>query len=371
MLAKRYGVRRAVWLLGSGAGLLCFPACGSDAFRTAGGVPIEDVPELYAETLCEAFESCAGAITEILFANEDCETLLRRQSEDELPAFEDAIDAGTLRYDSEQIEACFDTLRELGCNALQERDIPECDAALMGQVPIGEACRSEVECEPGSYCKTNNACPGVCTARETVGGDCSADDHCESGLSCSEAGKCERLGASGDACNAGEPECGSGLFCLGVNQDDGTPSHCEPLDSAFAGEQGDPCGLNGAVLCESDLVCAVRADGLSVVAECERPAERGEPCPASVPDACPADQYCDGSAAAGALEGACTDKPEPGEPCATPLGAAGSMICAAFARCVDGECVKLERNGGNCDADVACYTGNCLGGECAPQGVCD
>jgi hypothetical protein len=349
--------------------LLFFPACGSDDFRAVGGVPLDEVPARYAETLCEAFESCAGAVAEIFFASEDCETLLRRQSEDELPALEEAIDAGTLRYDPEAIDACFARVRELGCESAEQRDIPECDDALLGLVPIGESCRSEVECEPGSYCKTDNACPGVCSARETVGGDCGVDDHCEGGLGCS-GGTCEELGGSGDACNEGEPACGPGLFCLGVNQDEGTPGQCEPLDSAFAGEQGDPCGFNGASLCESDLVCVVTSF-IPLASSCERPVGSGQPCPVSFPDACPADEYCDGGGAAAVLEGLCTPKPEPGEPCAAPLGAPGSMICSAFARCVDGECVELERNGGSCEADVACYTNNCLGGECAPQGVCD
>lgn len=356
-------------------------ACGSgDEFVSQHtedtGVPLSEVPALYAEAACNALEDCAGPLLELLLNGEDCETVTRRALEDELPGLEQGVEDGIIEYDGTKVTSCLEDLEALGCQVVTTRHIDSCEEALRGTLPEGDDCESSAACEPGTYCQTESSCPGQCVELERAGGDCSVDDQCQDGLVCGDSGSCERPAEDGDDCQAGNADCAPGLVCIGADEDAGTAGKCQPVEDAFTGQVGDECGLLGLSLCDPDLACAfsLTTSITNLLAtECKEPVDEDEACQLAIPDECPSDQYCQPESPGGTLSlaGVCTDRPSEGQACGTPFFSTTPSICSAYSRCVDGTCVQLERAGGSCDDDIACYTHNCVGGKCEPQGICD
>ena len=113
------------------------------------------------------------------------------------------ITAGTIKYDGNKAQACFDALGSLTCDGLLQRDQPACLAALDGTVALGGDCDINEECAGSALCQsTTGTCPGKCMALLTAGTACSADGDCAAaGLQCSsETSLCVKPALVGENC---------------------------------------------------------------------------------------------------------------------------------------------------------------------------
>jgi len=366
-------MRAAMRLFGAGLSVsLLLGACGgdSDADIEGKGVPIEDVPKLYAGAMCKAFESCFGGLFGIFSGGESCSANYETAITDELPRIKQAIEGGTVVYDGTKIDACLSAIEKQGCSLQGEP--AECTAALDGTVEVGGDCQLDAECKGGdTYCKVSGACPGKCAKKELAGGDCKGDSDCAAGLKCSEAtNKCVTPAAEGAACEGGgtAPECGPGLFCIGSDDDGMKPGKCLTITEAFSGKSGDACFFEGKPACTTDLRCIVESVDTTtgkIVTACGAPYASGAKCKIAIPDGCPVDEYC--KVPQNTFDGTCTKRPTAGQGCAKLFD---DDLCAAGTRCEAGVCRSLQHLGAKCSVDDVCYSGHCVNGGCAPSGSC-
>jgi hypothetical protein len=361
--------------------LVWFAACGgeSDSFDTntpAADVPLENVPERYAEAYCGVLERCSGFFFELVFPLEDCATLAAEAArQGGFSALEAAVEDGRIEYHPDKAEACFDAIEARDCADANDRDIEACEAALSGTVPEDGDCELDEECEGSLICETNAVCPGVCVKRYGPGVACLESDECADGLVCSTAtAHCVAPAGEGGACEGGtEPQCDVGLLCVGNDNSQQRPGSCRPLDSVLFQGAGESCDPTNAELCEDGLACVLTGlnEELAAAWECQPIAASGGTCRLGLPEQCPAGEYCDvtlvGAAAGQASE--CETLPAPGEPCAPrPFGFLAA--CEAYARCEDGLCVALRDLGESCSSSAVCYSGYCAGGACEPPRAC-
>ena len=359
----------------SGLTALSFAFVGCGGSSDGGGassstVAIDDVPKLYAQALCSAQKKCFGDVLDLFLAGESCTANFETAIGDELPKIKQGIDDGTVSYDGTKMQACFDAIAARGCNL--EGEPPECTAAIDGTVAIGGDCQMNVECAGAdTYCKSSGTCPGACAKREQAGSDCNHDDDCAAGLKCSgTTSKCVKPAAAGEACGGGgtAPDCQSGTFCVGSDDQGKVTGTCDTVDQAFSGKQGDECYFGGKPLCTTDLRCIVESVDTttgSITAKCGPPVSSGAACKVSLVDACPADEYC--KVPQNMLDGTCTPKPKSGEACVQVFE---DPICGPGLRCDDGTCRPLQHLGASCAGDDVCYSGNCVGGGCVSAGGC-
>ena len=88
-------MRAALRLLGTGLFVsVVVGACGgeSDAGIDDQGVPIDDLPQLYAGAACKSVQSCFGALYSVFSGGEDCEKNYATALGDELPRLKQAIE---------------------------------------------------------------------------------------------------------------------------------------------------------------------------------------------------------------------------------------------------------------------------------------
>ena len=355
--------------------LLLIAACGdsddNDAF-TGPVTPLTEVPEIWGQAICEAYQNCAGRLLDIYMPGEDCADRFAAQVGEELDRIQEAIDAGRAVYDGRQIQACADEIRTKDCDGLLVRESPFCDAALDGTVEIGGACTMSTECKGTAYCNFSAACPGVCAALEPAGGACRSDGNCSSGLDCSDATEhCVEPAGPGDLCGAGEPDCKPGFICAGANEDNATPGNCRTYDEVLAAGNGDPCDPITGELCDTEFVCVIESASATtgIVATCMPNVAAGADCGAAFPDQCPDDEYC--MIAADSLTGTCQPKPGVGDPCGVPPFETEGSVCAANLRCNNGNCRELATLGESCTSDDACLSDTCLDGACVSGGSCE
>lgn len=349
-------------------------ACGGDSDGNGGAtaVPIDDVPALYADALCSAFESCFGVAFEILLPGEDCLANTKARIEDDFASLKEAIADGRAKYDGTKIKACADAIKAQGCD-FGNPTPAVCTEAFDGTIAEGGACTRSSECQGAdSYCKVDAACPGACAKRLPAGSDCADDSECAQGLNCSgTTNKCVKLAQLGQACGGPAEGCGTGLLCLGEDEDAGTSGTCTAASDAFSLDEGEACFFDGKPFCKPELRCTLEFDvaTTSLTAACAQPASAGAACTAAVPDPCPVQEYClRGSPTS--LDGTCTVKPSAGQPCAADIGDS-AVICAPGLRCDGGTCRPLQSLGASCVADAVCYSENCQGGTCSPENGCD
>jgi Dickkopf-like protein len=328
-------------------------------------ITLEELPAKYSAALCAVFTSCAGDLLAMFRPGEDCLTTMQVTVAESFAPLQGAVRAGRVRYHPEHAQACLDDVAASGCSGLDRREPASCQLALEGRAAADADCTIDAECAGEQYCKVASACPGKCAAYELAGSECSRDDHCASGLACDDNGHCVAPSKEGELCRQGEPDCASGLLCLGEDSDAGTPGKCYPIADALKGELGDACTLE--TLCQAGLACEISSSDL-VDGECVAKVSPGAACHAAIPDECPDDQYC--KLAAGPLTaGVCTAKPMAGEACAAGLGTAN--ICAPYTRCDAGLCREIAHAGEDCHADDTCYSGHCVGNACVTDDHCD
>jgi hypothetical protein len=364
-----------VWLNGRrGSGFLLLSvllagACGSSDAGDA-GMSLEAVPGAYAAAACEAVTACLGSAVQLFLNGQDCEETTSRSVSDLLEGITDGLESGRVRYDGTHMAACLDALGAAGCDYDKVGDSPDCLAALDGTVEVGDDCDHSAECEGTAYCRSSGSCPGKCARAEAEGGACTADSDCDRALECDESrGECFTPASAGDRCGGGtEPECGPGLFCLGANDDDGTPGTCRRLTEVLSAREGAACDPALGPLCGPNLHCVILSVTPAITAECRKGAASGAACAVGFPDPCPVAEYC--KAPQGTLKGTCTDRPGAGDPCAAGPFGDPADICAPGTVCDGGTCRTRQSLGGTCASDAVCLSEHCVARRCALDGGC-
>jgi hypothetical protein len=354
---------------GGGAGSSGSAGVGGDSGSgggagTTGGIPIEEVPPLYAAALCTALESCFGALYDELGGGEDCNQLLEKTiANGDFQSLQQAVESGKVTYDGTKMQACLDKLASSSCKVASDREHAECIAAADGTVEQGGDCNFDFECKSPAFCQVDLACPGKCAPLLAAKSACDRDDQCASGLVCTDPGTCEQPAGAGQSCQEGSATpCALGLLCIGGDPAGGTPGTCKAPSELFTAALGADCTLAGGPLCTLGLSCAVESVTASgVTTKCV--AESSTACSISVPDMCPTGQYC--NIPAQQWQGTCAPLPTDGQPCT-----AGDD-CAPFTRCEAGTCRSMKDNGGTCQNDDTCYSGKCAGGACAVDTPCN
>ena len=178
-------------------------SCGDSGSAGGGSIPVDELPAKYATAVCTALQNCIGPAAFSLFlGGANCVDLTTKRLENGTFALmQQKITAGTIRYDGNKAQACFDALSGLTCDGLLQRDQPACLAALDGVVALGGDCDINEECAGSAICQSSTgACPGKCVALLSAGLACSADGDCASGLQCSsETSLCVSPAVVGDA----------------------------------------------------------------------------------------------------------------------------------------------------------------------------
>jgi hypothetical protein len=362
--------------------LACSAACGgeSDSFDTnpdtPAAVPLEDLPERFAEAYCGVLERCSGFVYDFVFPLEDCATLAAAASrQGGFSLIEAAVDDGRIEYHADLAEACFEAIEARACAEANDRDIEACEAALSGTVPEDGDCELDEECEGSLICETKGACPGRCVERYGAGVPCLENDECANGLVCSTAtAHCVVPAGEGAACEGGtEPQCDVGSLCSGNDNALQQPGTCRPLDSVVLRGEGAECDPTSAELCEEGLSCVLLGLSAELAGawECRALAASGAACRLGLPEHCSAGEYCELALAGAARgeDGECRKLPAPGAACAPrPFGF--SPACEAYARCENGQCVALRDLGESCASSAVCYSGYCAAGACEPPRAC-
>ncbi len=374
------GPRRDLAILALGAALAAC-GCGSDGDSSGDGgggadgvdatsISRDDLAGEAASALCAAYANCVGPLFDVMFAGEACETRVETQLAGEFGILFDMVDAGRVEYHPDLAPACLQVWQDRDCADMNQRSIPECDNAIEGTVAVDGECTADWECVGFNVCKFDGECPGTCTPRGSAGTTCERDDECDDGLVCFDVtGRCVQPVAEGEACGGGvEPDCEPGLFCLGNDDNTGTPGACVTMDDGFSRAAGASCGLDTA-LCEPGLSCTVLAVvGEVLTMECADPVGSGEDCRIGFPEQCPTGEYC--MVPENSLEGTCEPLPGDGEPCAARFE---DRLCAPYTRCDEatGNCRAIQELGDTCSSDALCYSENCADGGCAPNSACE
>jgi hypothetical protein len=181
--------------------------------RPDAGADTVDAAPADAEAAVTLFNVCApdGAVAELFGRLVECNPafdivfLQGRLGPTEVSAlcngaFGPYVTDGSIALPSrEQLEACAAYLDDTDCVDVElSLSIGPCDV-LIGQVPSGEACEIDDQCEVGTYCDTGGAGPcGVCAASQGDGTLCTSDVQC-AGKACIGS-QCGVLGDDGDPC---------------------------------------------------------------------------------------------------------------------------------------------------------------------------
>lgn len=208
----------------------------------------------------------------------------------------------------------------------------ECEQMLVGNVPLGAACRLREECAGAerwaATCDRSRACPGVCVELPALGEPCEWPLLCRWPLLFGSGGTCV-AGAEGDECLDWR-DCWPPLLCA---TDAGGAHACR----APPGE-GERC----VEYCTAGLYCLEEV--------CVRPAPPGARCD---------DRPCaDGLRCEG---GQCARIVAPGDECDE-----STRVCPTGLSCSDGRCAPLPAAGEACDDARPCVEGQCVTGVCTP-----
>jgi len=337
---------------------------GSAATDAAVVIPFDQLPAKYAAAACVAYEKCLGPIFSLFFNGANCtEVTTQRLNNGTFSLVEQKSNQGTVTYDGSKTQRCLDTVSNLTCTGLLERDQAECLAALDGVVPLGGDCDINEECKGSAICKSSSGtCPGQCAALLAAGQPCTADSDCESGLQCSsETGLCVKPAGVGQACEYGAATCGPGLICLGKDDAQQISGTCYNAVAALSVDGGASCDPTAGVLCKSGLSCVADsydAASAKVLWKCAQTGSylAGQACKPAFPDACATGYYClTGTSGLATLNGTCTAVPDAKQPCGTGIGAQ----CKAGAVCVKGLCQSYAANGVSCTGDGMCFSQYC------------
>ena len=196
-------------------------------------------------------------------------------------AIEEAVASGRMVMDRSFIEACKNDYREAICSGSLEDGPPaSCLQLAAGQVPEGDPCLDEVECEGALNCvqsQDDEICYGTCGTYENLGNECggvicSDDEFClweldEQTFESTET--CTLRYSEDEDCNS-NGQCAEGLLCSSLQR------VCVPFSTALAGE---PC-VFGEIYCEPGTRCYLgELDEIpSLDGTCEPLGEEGDIC---------------------------------------------------------------------------------------------
>ncbi|MBS1151603.1 MAG: Thiamin-phosphate pyrophosphorylase [Myxococcaceae bacterium] len=145
-----------------------------------------------------------------------------------------------------KIDACVPMMTSASCAAMRAGTA---GCHFTGALAAGAVCGSESQCASG-YCKLSSFSCGVCAAKVTNGGNCTASEDCLSGSTCINA-VCVAKRALGAACSPTLP-CGDLLYCKAGQCSAVVTTAgqaCDPNDS-------DSCDFLSGLFCNSSDVCA-------------------------------------------------------------------------------------------------------------------
>jgi hypothetical protein len=164
-----------------------FAACSGSSTSDSNPIPIDQVPTQLATGVCAAEKACAPFFYSIGFANTDCVTSLAKQfQEASYTDLQNAVTAGTVKYDGNQARNCVNAVSAGSCSVLDNKLPDACQKTFTGTVATGADCDIDEECVGLSRCEvTGGACPGKCAQRASAGIACAADGDCALGLVCS------------------------------------------------------------------------------------------------------------------------------------------------------------------------------------------
>ncbi len=248
----------------------------------------------------------------------------------------EAIDRGTIKYDSGAAKECADFIGGGSCEFGGFHTDNPCDDIFEGTVAVGGACFVSLECAGNGECDQNDqtcdpdvaCCPGTCVAGPTesaIGGPCDDDLHF----------------------------CAFNSFCK--TTDTGAPGTC----TALIPNEGAACTDIDA--CANPMYCNINFTTGS--GTCKKAPSSGATCNRTT-DLLPcADSrdYCDPATSKcvrnAAVSAACGN----------------GISCVDYASCVNSVCVADPKAGENCVVDGQDCTGSleCVNGKCSlpPVGI--
>jgi hypothetical protein len=272
------------------------------------------------------------------------------------------VASGHLVFDPSKAAACVAAAQTAGASMSRDVDLPECRAAVAGQLAAGQPCHygSPLEtsvgiplalggrplisaCASGLYCAEGpldaspaaQMCGGVCTAIPKANEPCALTNGCS---------YCSQPCAQGSVCGSS----GNGMLCV--------PRATE----------GGECDFSSVEMCEDGLFCSLVVTGSSPYHRVCRPQlSASAPCSDPAYDECAPPNVC--YAAPDSDAGAsCVAVPilQPGEVCSP----SGPAPCACPSVCLDGKCTAVLGAGASpClmfNTDVLpCRGGTCDGRE--------
>jgi hypothetical protein len=343
----------------------------------ATSVPLDQLATSYADALCTRIDRCVGAVSPVIFGEEDCRDYLSKTLGQSTFAGLEALPAEKFEYHGEKVPACLDAVRNADCDVLFAFPLA-CEEAINGLVTQGGDCTHPAECSRGLYCSvpTGN-CPGTCQPKPAEGETC-ANGACLEGLQCDDVSqKCVTPAGSGQPCEGGsKPRCRLDMTCM--SKDATTPGTCRENDTLYTLGTGLGCNWTKGGLCEKGQFCAlesvVKVQAGDFSGTCVGETAGNDPCTLSLPDSCAPGFYCRVTVGIG---GNCTPLPTPGEPCA--LNALKGL-CVKGSRCLGrdesnpaltpGTCTAIAGLTYGCPESEACYSGHCENGTCAPPNYC-
>ncbi len=281
--------------------------CSSDP------IPMEDFATRFADAYCSWEVRCGGIPDRETCAEGNLRGLLEASFEQAYAA----VEGGRVVYDGAAARKCIERTESLGC----EHDAnaqAECQAAWQGQIPEGEACSLDGECQTKN-CILPASCQDSCCMGVCGRGSASVDDACGDASSCVEGAYCDKAssicrprGAEGSPCDS-DSSCQAHMYC---DDDAPNPAVCRRLPY-----EGEPC---------PDWDCALRNN------DCIRQEDDTQVCVPvfEVGDACTTDSQCPG-----------------------------------YADCIDRVCVELGHTGDPCRIGDCVFPLSCIGGTCQARPI--
>ena len=295
--------------------------------REETGIDAVDYAQAEREALCDYRVRCGFS-----FDRDSCLASIERDR-GILQAL-GGIESERAEYDGTAAAAYIELLETLGCEATiaNTREAQEAAAAVIqGQVPIGDSCFADLECEGDR---------SICDRTGCGGGDICCEGTCTEVQTLPLGGACPLFPVDQDRITA---FCEDTAYCA-PPPDDGSGEApamgtCQPRVDA-----GEPCDRSEA--CLDGQRCAM--------GQCFVLAAADEQCnPALDSGSCvDFDKVCDMGS------NTCVDAPGDGEPCV--FGR-----CMQFAQCVEDVCVLRPRAGESCEntppcqGDLQCRDGIC------------
>jgi hypothetical protein len=176
----------------------------SDAGTDAPAVTAADACAQVAQALCNALNTCAPFFVSEQYGDEA--TCISRAT---LSCMTDQGTSGIARTPNDLV-ACAKAAVGISCSDALAGNYPAACDPQPGTIINGMACGSNLQCQ-STYCNKTGAC-GVCGPRQAASGACTTNDACNKGLVCASS-VCVAPAGMGEACNLPGQPCRSDLAC--------------------------------------------------------------------------------------------------------------------------------------------------------------